>query len=92
MAFVISVLFDPDNPVRHAHAHWCLFWASHQSQLSGVALTNHQTTYFESKTKRRKREAKHELFHEFCKLRKQVPILSNQSYSPPQDAQILSKA
>lgn len=80
------------STVGHPHAHWCLLWASHHSQVSAIALINHQTTYFESKVRQRKREGKYELFHELCKPRKQVTILSNHAYNPPQDAKKLFRA
>lgn len=38
------------------------------------------------------RRGKHELFLELHKPGKQVTILSNQTYNPPQDAQKLFKA
>lgn len=80
------------STVGYTHAHWCRVWGSHHSQVSGIALINHRTTYFESKMRRRKREGKYELFHELHKPRKQVTILSNWAYNPPQDAQKLFKA
>lgn len=92
MAFVLLVLSDPDNPQWDILAHWSLAWASHHSQVSGMALKEYQTTYFESKIRRRKREGKYELFHELHKPKKQVTILSNQAYDSPQDAQKLFKA